>query len=110
MSADARGDDAAALVERDRLILRLLAEAEAVCGPTAWPRVESLITALVDLYGVGLERIVAMARARVSDPASLDRALVGDEIVSSLLVLHEIVEPPPEDVIPVERLVRGAHP
>jgi hypothetical protein len=102
--------DASALVERDRLILQLLAEAEAACGPVAWPRVESLITALVDLYGVGIERIVEMARARAVDPAALDRALVGDEIVSSLLVLHEIVEPPPEGVIPAERLVRGAHP
>lgn len=101
--------DAKALVERDRLILQLLAEAEAACGRAAWPRVESLITALVDLYGVGLERIVEMARARVADPHAFDRALVGDEVVSSLLVLHEIVEPPPENVIPVERLVRGAH-
>lgn len=102
--------DQSALADRDRLVLRLLAEAEAACGPAAWPRVESLITALVDLYGAGLERIVTIARAEVTDPVALDRALVADEIVSSLLVLHEIVEPPPENVIPVERLARGAHP
>lgn len=95
---------------RDRRILQLLAEAEAACGPTAWPRVESLVTALVELYGAGLARIVETARGRVADPAGLDRALVRDELVSSLLVLHELVEPPPEDMIPVERLVRGAHP
>jgi hypothetical protein len=101
--------DAEAVVGRDRLILQLLTEAQAACGPVAWPRVESLITALVDFYGVGLERIVEIARARSVDPNGLDRALVGDEIVSSLLVLHEIVEPPAENVIPAERLVRGAH-
>jgi hypothetical protein len=100
--------DAEALTERDRLIMRLLAEAEAACGPAAWPRVESVITALVDLYGAGLERILDRAKAAASDPVTLERTLADDEIVSSLLVLHELQEPPTPGLIPASSLVRGA--
>lgn len=98
--------DAVPLAGHDRLILRLLMEAEAACGPAAWPRVESLITALVDLYGAGLERMLEVSRARAKDPGALARALAADEIVSSLLVLHELQEPPVEGLIPVENLLR----
>jgi hypothetical protein len=82
--------DAAALVEHDRLVERLLAEAEASCGPTAWPRVESLITSLVELYGEGLGRILDHARAAARSSAELDEKLAADEVVSSLLLLHDL--------------------
>lgn len=77
--------------EHDRRIERLLEEAEASAGPVAWPRVEALITALVDLYGQGLARIVAHARAAAGDArADLEARLEGDEIVASLLLLHDL--------------------
>ncbi len=69
-------------------IERMLDEVQAVAGPVAWPRVEALVTALVDLYGTGLERLLDHARAAAADRAELDRAIGRDEIVSSLLVLH----------------------
>ena len=82
--------DAAMLVEHDRLLARLLADAEAACGPAAWPRVEALVTGLVELYGNGLARLLAVARAAAQDPSALDGGLVGDEVVSSLLLLHDL--------------------
>jgi hypothetical protein len=69
---------------------RLLEEAEAVTGPVAWPRVEALVAALVSLYGEGLERTLACARAAARDGESLDVLLARDELVSSLLMLHDL--------------------
>jgi len=86
----AKSADAAALVEHDKLVERLLAEAEAACGPTAWPRVEALITSLVELYGEGLGRMLEHARAAARSPTDLDEQLAGDEVVSSLLLLHDL--------------------
>lgn len=67
---------------------RLLAEVESVAGPVAWPRVEALVAALVDLYGAGLERTVACAREAARNAGELDDRLVRDELVASLLLLH----------------------
>jgi hypothetical protein len=108
-------DDAAMLREHDKHILRLLADAEAACGPIAWPRVETLIAALVDLYGAGFERMWAMARASAANEKDLRARVAADELVRSLLILHELHPPDgPSAVananalIPAERLVRGA--
>jgi hypothetical protein len=77
--------------EDSRRIELLLADAEAATGPAAWPRVEALITALVDLYGRGLERILTHARATAGDASSeLDRRLEDDAIAATLLVLHDL--------------------
>jgi hypothetical protein len=98
MSAPA--DDAR---EHDRRIERLLAEAEAATGPVAWPRVEALLTALVDLYGRGLEQVLAHARAVLGEASSsLDDCLEEDELVASLLVLHGL------HPLPVEQRVGKA--
>ncbi len=86
--------------EHDRRIERLLAEAEAATGPAAWPRVEALVTALVDLYGRGLERLVAHARAAAGGACTeLEERLQRDEIVSSLLLLHDLHPVPLEERI-----------
>jgi hypothetical protein len=77
--------------EQDRRIERLLAEAEAATGPVAWPRVEALLTALIDLYGRGLERILSHARASAGERSGeLAERLGGDEVVASLLLLHDL--------------------
>ena len=81
-------EDIPVLREHDARLARLLTDAEAACGPVAWPRVESVITALVELYGAGLERLLASARDAASSTSTLDDLLVGDELVSSLLLLH----------------------
>lgn len=83
-------DDAAALIEHDKLVERLLAEAEAACGPVAWPRVEALVTSLVELYGEGLGRMITHAREAARSPTDLDQRLAGDEVVASLLLLHDL--------------------
>jgi hypothetical protein len=108
-------DDASMLREQDRHILRLLADAEAACGPIAWPRVETLIAALVDLYGAGITRLLSAARASARDDDELRARVAGDDLVRSLLILHQL-HPPDEPsapasaspLIPADRLVRGA--
>jgi hypothetical protein len=82
--------DAAALVEHDRIVERLLGEAEAACGPTAWPRVEALITSLVELYGEGLARLLEHARGEARSATDLDQRIAADEVVGSLLLLHDL--------------------
>jgi hypothetical protein len=69
-------------------IERLLDAVQGAAGPAAWPRVEALVAAIVELYGSGLERILATARASAHDPAALDARLVADELVANLLLLH----------------------
>lgn len=111
---------------------RLLDEVQATAGPVAWPRVEALVTALVDLYGEGVARIVRLARAAARDPADLDASFSDDELVASLLLLYELhprsselnaagslhlerhspaPRPPREaPLVSVERLVRSGRP
>jgi hypothetical protein len=48
----------------------------------------SLVAALVDLYGAGLERTVACAREAARNAGELDERLIRDELVASLLLLH----------------------
>ena len=66
-------------------IERLLDELQASVDPRAYRAVEELVRQLTDLYGSGLDRILAMVRD--ADPALLD-ALAGDELVASLLLVH----------------------
>lgn len=86
----ARDEEDARVAEQDRRIAALLADAEAACGPVAWPRVEALVGALVDLYGAGLHRLVTLARASATDRDGLDEALASDAVVSSLLLVHDL--------------------
>lgn len=85
-AADAEGVEA--IAARGEHIERLLDDLQAVAGPVAWPRVERLVTALVDLYGSGLERMLEAARESARNPQELDARLASDELVSSLLLLH----------------------
>jgi hypothetical protein len=85
-AADEAGQDASRL--HGERIERLLDAVEAAAGPAALPRVEALLAAIVDLYGVGLERILAAARVEARDPRALDERWAADELVSSVLLLH----------------------
>ena len=76
-----------AMRESSARLAHLLAEVESGVGPNAWGRVETLVTELVGLYGEGLLRLLAHARAS-TDASDLEARLGGDEVVSSLLTLH----------------------
>jgi Fe-S cluster biogenesis protein NfuA len=69
-------------------IEQLLDEIHGMAGPHTWERVEELVQRLVGLYGAGLARLLAHARDTGAAEASLATRLCGDELVSSLLVLH----------------------
>ena len=65
---------------------RLLEEIETLPDPAARERCTEVVQALLELYGIGLERIVDEIAAR--DDGELAHALAGDELVAHLLLLH----------------------
>ena len=80
-----------AQVERVEILLE---QVEALPDPHARDLATELVQALLDMYGEALARMVG----RVGEPA----ALLEDELVSHLLMLHEI------HPVPLEARVRGA--
>jgi Fe-S cluster biogenesis protein NfuA/nitrite reductase/ring-hydroxylating ferredoxin subunit len=87
---------------RDRVakLEALLEGLELLDGP-ARERATEAVQALVELYGAGLERIVAEVAERDRD-GQLAEALAADELVSHLLLLHDL------HPVPLEARVRGA--
>jgi Fe-S cluster biogenesis protein NfuA/nitrite reductase/ring-hydroxylating ferredoxin subunit len=87
---------------RDRVarVETLLEQVEAVPDPVARDRATELAQALLDLYGAGLERIVERVAER--DEGELADAFAGDELISHLLMLHDL------HPVPLEVRVRGA--
>jgi Fe-S cluster biogenesis protein NfuA len=65
-------------------IERLLAELGADADPAVQRRAEELVRLLVDFYGAGFARVVELA-----DQSLLER-LADDELVSSLLIVHDL--------------------
>ncbi len=82
-------------------IERLLEEVEALPDPAARQTATALTTALLDLYGEGLARVVEIVAQHDGD-GELAVALASDELVAHLLLLHGLH---PE---PLERRVRQA--
>jgi len=76
--------DPAACGER----IELLLEASAAAGPVARERAEELVRLVVELYGAGLERLLELAHEAGALDDRLVEALAGDELVSSLLLVH----------------------
>ena len=68
----------------------LLRDIESIAGPAAWTRVQGLVAEVVELYGAGLARVLDHACACATDRAELDRRLVADDLVASLLALHAL--------------------
>jgi Fe-S cluster biogenesis protein NfuA/nitrite reductase/ring-hydroxylating ferredoxin subunit len=87
---------------RDRVakLEALLEGLELLDGPGRGRATEA-VQALVELYGAGLERIVAHVAERDRD-GELAEALAADELVSHLLLLHDL------HPVPLEARVRGA--
>ncbi len=65
----------------------LLGELESLSDPVARERANETVGAVLELYGEGLERIVAQLAQRDVD-GRLAEALTDDELVSHLLLLH----------------------
>ncbi len=80
--------------ERVGRIEAMLEEIESLPDPVAQARCTEVVGALLDLYGEGLARIVE----RLPEP----QALVDDELVAHLLLLHGL------HPVPVEARVHGA--
>jgi Fe-S cluster biogenesis protein NfuA len=74
-----QGRDLRAVGER---IEELLGQLRAAGDPATADAAEEVVRLVVELYGAGLERTVAIAGPEVTE------RLVGDELVASLLVLH----------------------
>jgi Fe-S cluster biogenesis protein NfuA len=73
----------------------------AASGDRAAGAAEELVRVLMDFYGTGLARITALLAEQEGDPLA---ALLGDETVSGLLVLHSLH---PEDT--EARIARALH-
>jgi Fe-S cluster biogenesis protein NfuA/nitrite reductase/ring-hydroxylating ferredoxin subunit len=77
-------------------IEQLLGELSAHAEPTITEMSEELVRLLMGMYGAGLERIVALLADAGHRGQSMLEALVEDDLVSSLLVLHDLH---PEDTM-----------
>lgn len=73
--------------ERVAKVETLLGEVEALADPAARSKAVETVQALLDLYGEGLARV--MAHAGRSGTA-FTRPLAEDELVSHLLILHDL--------------------
>lgn len=70
--------------------IELLLEASAAAGPVARERAEELVRLVVELYGAGLERLLELAHDTGALDDDLLAALAADELVSSLLLVHDL--------------------
>jgi Fe-S cluster biogenesis protein NfuA len=68
-------------------IEQLLDDLHAGAGPGVYDKVEELLRLVTDLYGAGLARIMELAGA--DSPGLVDQ-LAADELVASLLLVHEL--------------------
>jgi Fe-S cluster biogenesis protein NfuA len=82
-------------------IEQLLEELRAVADPAVQRRVEEAVRLLVELYGAGLARAVALLQQERDGPRLIGR-LAADDLVASLLVLHGL------HPLELEARVRGA--
>jgi Fe-S cluster biogenesis protein NfuA/nitrite reductase/ring-hydroxylating ferredoxin subunit len=86
--------------ERVARVETLLDEVDSLADPAARDKALEVVSALLDLYGEGLGRIVGHVAA--GDDGRLARVLADDELVAHLLLLHGL------HPVPVQARVRGA--
>ena len=67
-----------------------LIEASAATGPAARSRAEDLVAAVSGLYGAGLARIIDVLRQLGRLDSEVLGALVSDELISGLLLVHDL--------------------
>lgn len=88
--------------------IEALLEASSASGPVVRERAEELLRQVVDLYGAGLERLMELAYERGALTDELLEDLAGDDLVSSLLLVHGLHPYDVEDR--VERALAGVRP
>ncbi|HLX40914.1 MAG TPA: NifU family protein [Ktedonobacteraceae bacterium] len=76
--------------ERAARIETLLQEVASFPDAQARATTEELIQALLDMYGEGLARILALTEQLVARDTGLIEALADDTLVASLLMLHDL--------------------
>jgi Fe-S cluster biogenesis protein NfuA/nitrite reductase/ring-hydroxylating ferredoxin subunit len=81
--------EAGAARETGARVERLLDEFRSAARPEIADRAEELVTLLVELYGAGLARIAGILAGEPGGDAVL-RRLAADDLVASLLVLHDL--------------------
>jgi len=84
-------DDTVDLLAVAHRIEQLLEHLQSSASAALWSQIEELVRALTDLYGAGLTRTVDLAE-QWADPegtGGLLALVAGDELVASLLVLHD---------------------
>jgi len=86
--------------ERVARVEALLDEVESLPDPHFRDKATEMVQALLDMYGEGLARVMQHARDAGAEP--LTDTLAADELVSHLLLLHDL------HPIPVETRVLGA--
>jgi Fe-S cluster biogenesis protein NfuA/nitrite reductase/ring-hydroxylating ferredoxin subunit len=74
--------------ERVERVETLLDEVESLADPRAQAKATEMVQALLDLYGEGLARV--LAHAENGGAQSFPETLAGDELVSHLLLLHDL--------------------
>jgi len=67
--------------------IQTLLDSCAAGGTAAYERAQQLVREVVELYGAGLERIIALAQLSGQDPGLVER-LATDDLVASLLLVH----------------------
>jgi hypothetical protein len=80
--------DDAELKAESAHIEHLLGELRELAPAPAWQRMEDVLRKIVRIYGAGLGRALAHARATGASGPAFDRCLCDDELLASLLVLH----------------------
>lgn len=88
--------------------IELLLEASSAAGPIVRERAEELVRLVVELYGAGLERVLELAYEAGALDDDLLASLAGDELVSSLLLVHGLHPYGVEER--VERALDGVRP
>jgi Fe-S cluster biogenesis protein NfuA/nitrite reductase/ring-hydroxylating ferredoxin subunit len=79
----------------------LTAQVERLSDPAARRTAEELMSAVIDMYGLGLSRIVEILDDG-ADGAEVKRRLIEDGVVASLLLIHDLYP------VPIEERVREA--
>ena len=94
---------------RDRVarIETLLEEVEALADPVAQEKATEVVSALLDLYGEGLARLVAQVAVH-DDDGELAQAVADDDLVAHLLLLHGLHPVPLETR--VDEALEGVRP
>ncbi len=68
-----------------------------ISDPAARQSAEELISAILELYGEGMERIFGAIAAAGDEAAGIREQLTGDGIVASLLLIHDLYPIPLEE-------------